>query len=67
MVYIFDEDYTSKEAWLIAYNFEKKNILHLAKIKTCIQTLECVYNENVMKSIEELRSPTCLRCSLDLQ
>ena len=67
MVYIFDEDITNKEAWLIAYNYGEKNILHLAKINTCIENLECIYHEDIMKEIDRLVSPTCLKCSLNLQ
>lgn len=65
MVYIFDKDITNKEAWLIAYNYDKKNILQLAKINTCIKNLECVYNEEIMKEVDRLLVPTCLKCSLD--
>lgn len=48
---------TSSEAWLIVYNSNRESIVPLAKLWTCTKNLGCVYDQEFMDKISELKKP----------
>ena len=62
-VIMLPKDVTSKEAWLIAYNQKKQNIVQLAKLWTCHTELGCTYAEENMKELSNLKAPFTFQAS----
>lgn len=60
VVYIFEDEVTNNEAWLIVYNSEKENIVNLVKLWTCVTQLGCKYPDETMQQINKLYIPKCL-------
>jgi len=56
-IILLDDETTSKEAWLIAYNEKEKDIVPLSKMWTCVNSLGCGYDNSKMEKLKSLRKP----------
>jgi len=54
---------TSKESWLIAYNSNKKDIVALSKMWTCVDELGCQYDNTHMQWLAGLTRPFTFEAS----
>lgn len=64
-VTVLPKEVTTKEAWLIVYNKQKENIIHLAKMWSCHNDLGCRYDDEIMKELDSLVIPTVQASSSD--